>query len=340
MKQPLLDVIELKKYYPITRGVIRQREIATIRAVDGVTFQIGDGETVGLVGESGCGKTTTGQLVLGLERPTAGQVSFKGVVLSSLTPPQLRKMRSHFQMVFQDPFSSLSPRMRVGDLIGEPLHVHDLAHGWERRRQVLEVMDAVGLVKEHYDRYPHEFSGGQRQRVAIARALVLKPRLIVADEPVSALDASIQSQILNLLMDLQQEFQLTYLFIAHNLNVIYHVCDRVLVMYLGKIVESAEVTTLFEKPRHPYTQALIAAKPELDATRRKKKLLLKGAVPSASAVPSGCAFHPRCFYHLRQECREVGPRLVDIGDGHFVRCYYAQSGGTTLTPTNIELKKG
>jgi peptide/nickel transport system ATP-binding protein/oligopeptide transport system ATP-binding protein len=228
-------------------------------------------------------------------------------------------------MIFQDPFSSLSPRMQVEDIIGEPLHVHRLARGAERQRQVLEVMDAVGLAEEHCHRYPHEFSGGQRQRIAIARALILKPRLIVADEPVSALDASIQSQILNLLMDLQQELQLTYLFIAHDLNVIYHVCDRVLVMYLGKIVESAEVMTLFEKPRHPYTRALIAAKPELDASRRKKKLLLKGTVPSPSQVPPGCAFHPRCPLHIREECREVGPRLVDVGEDHLVRCHLGQN---------------
>jgi oligopeptide transport system ATP-binding protein len=318
---PLVEVENLVKHYPIVKGAVRQKQMGAVRAVDGVSFAIDAGETVGLVGESGCGKTTAGRLLLRLISPTAGTVRFAGTDVHRVGKRDLKRMRRDMQMVFQDPFASLSPRMTVGSLLEEPLAVHNIGRGSEREEMILQVMDAVGLDRDHINRYPHEFSGGQRQRIAIGRALILNPKFIVADEPVSALDASVQSQILNLLQDLQQDLGLTYLFIAHDLAVVEHVSDRVLVMYLGKIVESATVGEVFRSPLHPYSQALLSAVPRVDAEGRKERIILKGGVPSAAKPPTGCRFHPRCSKELVDACSEVEPPLRDVGGGHAVACH-------------------
>jgi oligopeptide/dipeptide ABC transporter ATP-binding protein len=322
----LLDVRDLKKYFPVKRGIFR-RTVAHVKAVDGVSFFIQEGETLGLVGESGCGKTTTGRVILRLIDPTAGQVLWhrdgRQIDLARLRPRELKPLRREMQIIFQDPYSSLNPRMTIGDIIAEPLVVHNVARGKEREARVKELLEAVGLNPGYMKRYPHEFSGGQRQRIGIARALALDPKLIICDEPISALDVSIQAQVINLLQDLQKEFKLTYLFIAHDLSVVRHISDRIAVMYLGKIVEMAETETLFTSPKHPYTEALLSAVPVPDPEFHRERIILKGDVPSPVNPPAGCRFHPRCPY-AQAICSQQVPGLTDVGGGHFASCHFAQ----------------
>jgi oligopeptide transport system ATP-binding protein len=318
----LLEVKGLKKHFPITEGVLVQRAIAVVKAVDGVSFSIRRGETLGLVGESGCGKTTTGRCILQLDRPTAGEVIFEGVNLAALDEKELRAWRRKMQVIFQDPYSSLNPRMKIGDIIEEPMYVHGLEPGGrERRERMRELLSVCGLNVRMADRYPHEMSGGQRQRVGIARALAMKPEFLVCDEPVSALDVSIQAQIINLLEDLRQEYGLTYLFIAHDLSVVRHLCHRVAVMYLGRIVEMSDCDTLYEKPRHPYTRALLSAVPVPDpeVELHRKLEVVKGEVPSPINPPGGCVFHPRCPLAV-DGCKTHIPALREIAPGHWVAC--------------------
>jgi oligopeptide/dipeptide ABC transporter ATP-binding protein len=320
----LLDVRDLHVHIPVHRGPLR-RVMGRIRAVDGVSLRIAQGTTLGLVGESGCGKTTLARAILRLVPASSGIVRFAGVELFTAAAATLRGLRRRMQIVFQDPVDSLDPRMTVERIIGEPLAIHRTAAGHERRRRVAEMMERVGLSPQQMNRYPHEFSGGQRQRIGIARALVLQPELVICDEPVSALDVSVQSQIINLLSDLQSDLGLTYLFIAHNLAVVKHVADRVAVMYLGKIVEIAPAQQLYDHPRHPYTMALLAAVPQPDPGQRRERPALAGDVPSPLSPPAGCAFHPRCPYATDQ-CRSVAPTLdTNAGDGgeHFVACHHA-----------------
>ncbi|MFO7171464.1 MAG: dipeptide ABC transporter ATP-binding protein [Bacillota bacterium] len=318
--ETLVRVENLKKWYPVTGGSIISRVVGHVKAVDGVSFTIRRGETFGLVGESGCGKTTLGKVLLRLQEPTAGAVYFEGRNIFELNKEEMRKLRREMQIIFQDPYASLNPRMTVGEIIGEPLEIHGVARGREKEKRVQQLLEVVGLASYHARRYPHEFSGGQRQRIGIARALALNPKLIVCDEPVSALDVSIQSQILNLLSDLQKEFGLTYLFIAHGLAVVKHISDRVGVMYLGKLVEVADKREIYANPRHPYTEALMSAIPIPDPTVRRERIILEGDVPSPINPPSGCRFHTRC--RLAEEiCREVEPPLVDIGNDHWVACH-------------------
>jgi oligopeptide transport system ATP-binding protein len=314
-----LDVRSLKKYFPITKGFIFQRQVGAVKAVDDVSFFIRKGETLGLVGESGCGKTTTGRVILRLMEPTSGEAYFEGRNIFGLSKEDLRRMRRNMQIIFQDPYSSLNPRMTVGDIIGEPLEIHNLARGKEKVRRVQELLEVVGLSPYHANRYPHEFSGGQRQRIGIARALAVNPKLIICDEPVSALDVSIQAQVLNLLEELQKEFGLTYLFIAHDLSVVKHISDRIAVMYLGKIVEIAAGEELFANPQHPYTEALLSAVPIPDPDMRRERIILPGDVPSPVNPPKGCRFHTRCLY-AQESCRIDEPPLVDVGGGHYVAC--------------------
>lgn len=323
----LLQVRRLKKYFPVRRGVFR-RVVGWVKAVDEVDFFIREGETLGLVGESGCGKTTCARTVLRLIEPTSGEVLFRSkhfgreVDVVHADKRTMKLLRREMQIIFQDPYSSLNPRMTVGDIIGEPLVVHGVAKGRALRERVAELLEAVGLKPEHMRRYPHEFSGGQRQRIGIARALALNPQLIVCDEPVSALDVSIQAQILNLLEDLQDQFGLTYLFVAHDLSVVKHISDRVAVMYLGKIVELAETEELFLRPRHPYTEALLSAVPVPDPDYQAERIILQGDVPSPVNPPKGCRFHPRCSY-AKDICSKETPQLVDLGGDHFVACHFA-----------------
>ena len=318
----ILDVRNLKVYFPVTAGLIFQRKIADVKAVDGISFQIHKGETLGLVGESGCGKSTTGRAILQLYRPTEGEVLFGDVELTKLKGGELRRMRRKMQMIFQDPFASLNPRMSIGAIIGEPLAIHGLARGQARRDRVAELMRIVGLNPYYANRYPHEFSGGQRQRIGVARALAVEPDFIVADEPVSALDVSIQAQIINLLEDLQDQFGLTYLFIAHDLSVVRHISDRVVVMYLGKLMELTDRDELYQNPLHPYTKALLSAvpipDPELEATR--ERIILSGDVPSPMRPPPGCVFNTRCPIAI-DECRAVVPEWREISSGHWVACH-------------------
>ncbi|MCG2766836.1 MAG: ATP-binding cassette domain-containing protein, partial [Anaerolineae bacterium] len=308
--------------FPITQGIIIQRHVGDIKAVDGVSFTIRKGETLGLVGESGCGKTTTGRVILQLYRPTGGEVKFEGTNLCALKGEQLRRMRRHMQMIFQDPYASLNPRMTVGNIVGEPLEVHNIMRGGELRERVQELLRIVGLNPYFVNRYPHEFSGGQRQRIGVARALALQPDFIVCDEPISALDVSIQAQIINLLEELQAEFNLTYLFIAHDLSVVRHISDRVAVMYLGKIVELTDRNTLYEDPQHPYTKSLLSAVPIPDPIieEKRERIILKGDVPSPANPPSGCNFRTRCPV-VMDICAEVDPEWKDIGGGHWVACH-------------------
>jgi peptide/nickel transport system ATP-binding protein/oligopeptide transport system ATP-binding protein len=323
--QPLLSVRDLTKSFRLGSarpGAPKQ----TVRAVDGISFDIAPGETLGLVGESGCGKSTIGKALLRLIEPDGGSVRFAGQELIGLPTGQLTALRREMQMIFQDPFSSLNPRMKIGDIVAEPLIVHNLAHGRAVRDQTIELLHAVGLTAEHYDRYPHEFSGGQRQRVGIARALAVRPKLVVADEPVSALDLSIQAQIVNLLQDLQEQFGLTYLFISHDLGIIEHLCDRVAVMYLGRIVECAPAAALYATPRHPYSEALLNAVPVADPTRTGKRLILHGEIPSAVNPPKGCHFHPRCAY-AQEICRSDYPPLREQAAGHFAACHFSNEVG-------------
>ncbi len=323
----LLRVHRLRKYFPVRRGVFR-RIVGWVKAVDEVDFFIQEGETLGLVGESGCGKTTCARTILRLIEPTSGEVWFRSkqtnqeVDVVHADKRTMKLLRREMQIIFQDPYSSLNPRMTVGDIIGEPLVVHRMAKGRELRTRVAELLEAVGLKPEHMRRYPHEFSGGQRQRIGIARALALNPQLIVCDEPVSALDVSIQAQILNLLEDLQDKFGLTYLFVAHDLSVVKHISDRVAVMYLGKIVELAETEELFMRPRHPYTEALLSAVPVPDPDYQAERIILQGDVPSPVNPPKGCRFHPRCSY-AEDVCSREAPELLDLGGEHFVACHLA-----------------
>jgi oligopeptide transport system ATP-binding protein len=316
--EPLLTVRDLRKYFPIRRGLL-SKVVGQVKAVDGVSFELGAGETLGLVGESGCGKTTTGRLILRLIPATSGQVTFRGQEVFGLDRSALRAMRRKMQIIFQDPFSSLNPRMTVGAILGEALTIHRLARGRAARERVAELLTLVGLAPEHARRYPHEFSGGQRQRIGVARALAVGPELIVADEPVSALDVSIQAQIVNLLADLKAKLGLSYLFIAHDLSVVEHVSDRVAVMYLGKIVEVASARALYQNPLHPYTQALLAAVPVPDPKRRATRTPLAGDVPSPADPPPGCAFHPRCPEAI-PDCSRITPVLEEKRPDHWVSC--------------------
>ncbi len=316
--QALLEVSDLIKHYPVRRGVLRRR-IGTVHAVDGVSFSLGVGETLGLVGESGCGKSTVARTVLRLVEPTSGQIRIRGQDIAQLSKTELRRHRRAMQIVFQDPFASLNPRMRAGDIVGEPLSVHGLASGTEKDARVAELFEQVGLRPDQMRNFPHQFSGGQRQRICIARALALKPDLIVCDEPVSALDVSIQAQVINLLIDLQKQHRFSYLFIAHDLAVVAHISHRVAVMYLGRIVEIADKAELFENPRHPYTQALLASVPIADPRMKRLKPMVDGDVPSPVNPPSGCAFHTRCRYAMPQ-CKTERPTLVEANPGHQVAC--------------------
>ncbi len=318
----LLDVQGLKMYFPVTGGILFQRKVADIKAVDGVTFAIKEGETLGLVGESGCGKTTTGRCILQLYKPTAGKVLFEGTDLITLSGGAMRRMRRRMQIIFQDPYGSLNPRMTAGAIVEEPLKVHGLAHGRELKDQASELLRTVGLNPYMADRYPHEFSGGQRQRIGVARALAVRPSFIVCDEPVSALDVSIQAQITNLLGELQEQFHLTYLFIAHDLAVVRHISDRIAVMYLGKIAEVADRKEAYENPLHPYTKALLSAVPIPDPAveAKRERIILTGDVPSPRNPPSGCSFHPRCPY-VMPRCSQITPELKEVSPGHSVACH-------------------
>lgn len=316
----LLEVNNLKKYFPVKAGVFR-KTVGYVKAVDDISFYIKEGETLGLVGESGCGKSTTGATILRLEEATAGEVKFEGKDILSLNRKELREMRKEMQIIFQDPYASLNPRMTVADIVGEPLDIHNLARNKkERNEKVRELLDSVGLTAEQMNRYPHEFSGGQRQRIGIARALAVEPKLIIADEPVSALDVSIQAQVINILQDLQEEFGLTYLFIAHDLSVVKHISDRVAVMYLGKIVEMTDKRDLYNNPLHPYTQSLLSAIPIPDPTFKKERIILEGDVPSPVNPPAGCRFHPRCPKAM-DICSQKEPEFKDYGNGHYAACH-------------------
>jgi oligopeptide transport system ATP-binding protein len=322
--ETLLDVEDLKMHFPIYRGVI-QRQVGAVRAVDGISFYVKRGETLGLVGESGCGKSTTGRTILQLYRATGGSVHFEGVDLMRLKGEELRKMRRKMQMIFQDPYASLNPRMTVADIIGEPLMVHNVATGKEIQERVQHLLEIVNLNPSFAGRYPHEFSGGQRQRIGVARALALQPSFIICDEPISALDVSIQAQVVNLLEELQEQFNLTYLFIAHDLSMVRHISDRVAVMYLGVIVEMASRHELYTQPLHPYTQALLSAVPIPDpiADAKRQRTILQGDVPSPANPPSGCRFRTRCPI-AEAVCAESRPEFREIKPGHFVACFFAE----------------
>ncbi|MCA1060755.1 dipeptide ABC transporter ATP-binding protein [Rossellomorea aquimaris] len=319
MTEPLLKVENLKKHFPITGGILG-RPVSSVKAVDGVSFTVNKGETLGIVGESGCGKSTTGRMLMRLIDPSDGKVTFEDRELTSLSNSEMRKIRREMQMVFQDPFASLNPRHTVEKILEEPLKVHGMGSAKERKERVHELLNIVGLSSYHAKRYPHQFSGGQRQRIGIARALMTKPKLIIADEPVSALDVSIQSQVLNLMQDLQKEFGLTYIFIAHDLGVVRHISDRVGVMYLGKMVELSDSENLYEKPLHPYTQALLSAVPVPDPDFERDTILLQGDIPSPSNPPSGCTFHTRCP-HATDMCKQKVPEFKEHQPGHYVACH-------------------
>ncbi|WP_330337985.1 ABC transporter ATP-binding protein [Streptomyces sp. NBC_00557] len=332
--EPVLDVSGLVKYYPLTRGVLFRKQIGAVKAVDGVDFTLGKGETLGIVGESGCGKSTVARMLCSLERPTAGTIRFKGEDITRLSGRALKAVRRNIQMVFQDPYTSLNPRMTVGDIIGEPFDIHpEVAPKGDRRRRVQELLDVVGLNPEYVNRYPHQFSGGQRQRIGIARGLALRPEVIVADEPVSALDVSVQAQVVNLLARLQSEFDLSYVFIAHDLSVVRHISDRVAVMYLGRIVETGRDAEIYDHPTHPYTQALLSAVPVPDpeARERRERIILSGDVPSPTNIPSGCRFRTRCWKAQERCAREVPALAVPAAfrgtsgpAAHASACHFAE----------------
>lgn len=314
----LLEIRDLKKYFPVGDGLFSRKK-GNVKAVDGVNLTINEGETLGLVGESGCGKSTLGRTILRLIEPTSGEVVFQGKNLLALSARELRETRRQMQIIFQDPYASLNPRMRVGDIVGEGLEIHKLARGKAKRDRIMELLHQVGLREDHYPRYPHEFSGGQRQRIGIARALAVNPKFIVCDEPVSSLDVSIQAQIINLLQELQEKMHLTYLFISHDLRVVEHISHRVAIMYLGKVVEIAAGETIYRDAKHPYTRALLSAVPMPETSRKKERIMLEGDVPSPVNPPSGCTFHPRCAYR-QPLCSEMEPPL-DFADGHGVSCH-------------------
>ncbi len=320
MDQPLLQISGLKKYFPLHGGLFR-RHIGDVKAVDGVDLDIFRGESFGLVGESGSGKTTLGKTILRLIEPTSGQIVFDGEDLCQLPEPEMRRRRAEMQIVFQDPYSSLNPRMTVKRIVGEPLLIHNRAKGRALEDRVCELIKLVGLMDDHLYRYPHEFSGGQRQRVGIARSLALEPKMLILDEPTSALDVSVQAQVLNLLLELQERLGLTYLFISHDLSVIRYICDRVALMYLGRIVEMGSIEEIFRKPLHPYTRALLSAIPMPDPDYTSEEIILKGDVSTLGAMGSGCYFAPRCPAEGMDLCYEVEPRLKDLGDGHLVACH-------------------
>jgi peptide/nickel transport system ATP-binding protein/oligopeptide transport system ATP-binding protein len=342
----LIEVRDLVKHFPIKSGIVLQRQVGAVRAVDGISFDVKAGETLGLVGESGCGKSTTARLILRLLDPTSGTISYKGQDIAGLGRAELKPIRREMQMIFQDPYSSLNPRMTVGSIIGEPFIIHRIERDdVARKKRVQDLMDLVGLNPEHYNRFPHEFSGGQRQRIGVARALAVNPSIIVADEPVSALDVSIQAQIINLLADLRREFGLTIIFIAHDLSVVRHVCDRVAVMYLGKIMEIAESDEIFQNPRHPYTRALLSAVPVADpvAAKTRQRQVLIGDIPSSTNPPAGCRFHTRCprahelaptlppgpdgeLLEVPESCSTEIPELQPVGTNHHAACWYPFEG--------------
>jgi oligopeptide transport system ATP-binding protein len=319
--QPLLSVKDLRKHFAVKGGVFA-REIERVHAVDGVSFDIGQGETLGLVGESGCGKSTTGRCILRLIEPSSGEVTFKGADVRQMSGEALRAMRRDMQIIFQDPYASLNPRLTVAAIIGEALQIHNLAKGRrEMEDRVVQLLETVGLQPDHMSRFPHEFSGGQRQRIGIARALAVEPKLVVCDEPVSALDVSIQAQVINLLEDLQEKFGLTYLFIAHDLSVVEHISTRIAVMYLGRVVEIAPARELYDTPIHPYSEALLSAVPIPDPTVKRKRIMLQGDVPNPIRPPSGCHFHTRCPI-ARPDCAQRSPELVEKRPGHWAACHY------------------
>jgi oligopeptide transport system ATP-binding protein len=337
----LLVADSVVKYFPVKKGVLIQREVARVHAVDDVSLEIRKGETLGLVGESGCGKSTLGRCLVRLYDLTSGHVIFEGKDISSYSRGQMRPLRRELQIIFQDPYASLNPRKRVGSIIGTPLRIHGIGDRDERKRRVQELLEKVGLSPEHYNRFPHEFSGGQRQRIGVARALALQPKLVIADEPVSALDVSIQAQVLNLLSDLQEELDLTYIFIAHDLGVVRHVSTRIAVMYLGKIVEVSPAEELYHRPIHPYTEALLSAVPIPDPkeSAARERIVLEGDVPSPINPPPACRFHPRCRY-ATDVCQQIEPPLVDYGNGHLAACHHPLNvDKETLAEVTVDVER-
>jgi oligopeptide/dipeptide ABC transporter ATP-binding protein len=335
--EPLLVVEDITKHFPIMRGVLFPKHVGAVRAVDGVSFTLRGGETLGIVGESGCGKSTLARCILKLIEPTSGRIIFRGEDITRYTRAEMRAVRRDMMIVFQDPFASLNPRKRVGRLIGEALEIHGIGTEEERRRRAQELLEIVGLNPEHYGRFPHEFSGGQRQRIGVARALAVQPKVIFCDEPVSALDVSVQAQVLNLLKDLQEQFDLTYVFIAHDLSVVRHISDRVMVMYLGRAVELADRDTIYEHPRHPYTAALLDAVPIPDPAlaQRRDAPFVEGDVPSPVDVPTGCSFHPRCPRAHAGHCDVEVPQLGAIGAAHAVACHYPLEGTAVASSSSV-----
>ncbi|WP_068986627.1 MULTISPECIES: ABC transporter ATP-binding protein [Lysinibacillus] len=319
MSKVLLKVDGLKKYFPIRKGILNT-QVGDVKAVDDVSFEVFEGETLGIVGESGCGKSTTGRLLMRLLEPTEGKIEFAGKMISELSNNEMRKARRDIQMIFQDPYASLNPRHNIGKILEEPLIVHGIGNAKERKQKVLELLEIVGLNEYHVKRYPHQFSGGQRQRIGIARALMTNPRMVIADEPVSALDVSIQAQVLNLLQNLQKDLKLTYIFISHDLGVVRHISNRVGVMYLGKLVELTASEDLYAEPLHPYTQALLSSVPVPDPTFEREQLIISGDIPSASNPPGGCTFHTRCPFK-KEECSQEVPKMQEVKPGHYVACH-------------------